>query len=161
MSNKGNEVAEIASTDTDITKEDILIDILKNQKVTNKEVKTLRQDVDDIKDNAPVHPSLNNHLTKARNKRVIEAMGGKDSKAYNHVYPQGSEYKKLSNKVFAEAGRDFKSQFDLATYAELPQSKYEEAKEYWESWEPSHNTKLEIKRINNQLELFSKEQVNE
>lgn len=140
--------------DLELSKEDILIEILKTQKTTNENVKVLRKDVDDIKEKTPIHPSLNNLLTKLRRRRVVDMLGGKSSKAYNYVYPEGSSYKRLSGKVFSEAGRDFNSHFGLASYAELPHPRYEEAKEYWENWEPSHNTKLEIKSINNQLELL-------
>lgn len=152
MTNESEELVNIHSGE--MTKEDIMIHILETQKKTKEDVKHLREDVNEIKANTPIHPSLNNHLTKLRRKRVIESMGGKNSKAYNHVYPDGDKYKRLSSKVFAEAGRDFNSNFNIITYAELPQPKYEEAKEYWESWEPSHNTKLEIKQINNQMELL-------
>lgn len=155
--NKNEVITGREEESQELSREDILIEVLQLQKRTNENVRTLRKDVDDIKKNTPIHPSLNNLLTKLRRRRVVSMLGGKESKAYTHVYPEGSSYKRLSNKVFAEAGRDFNSHFGLSTYAELPQPKYEEAKEYWENWEPSHNTKLEIKRINDQLELLPRQ----
>lgn len=137
-----------------LTSEDIMILILERQKQTNEDVEMLKRDVNDIKESTPIHASLNNHLAKLRRKRVIEMMGGGNSKSYRHRFPEGGRYATMSGKVFAEAGRDFNSHFGIGFYGELPHNKYEEAKKYWANWEPSTNTKLEIRNINNQLELL-------
>lgn len=125
----------------------------KNLEETTNE---LDERVSKIEDNAPVTPAVSNFLTRMRRARVIKWLGGKGSKAYKHSYraEEKEHYKKLSNKVFAEMERDFKDYFKINVYADLPRKVREEAENYIREWEPNNNTKLEIRNINNQLELF-------
>lgn len=113
-------------------------------------------DIQTIKDNSYLHPSINNMITKKRRARVIQCMGGKDSKAYKHttVDEEGKRHR-FSSEVFSEMERDFKENFDIMSYSELPKMKKDSAIKYISEWEPSTNTKLKIKELNNQVELFA------
>lgn len=141
------------------------LDALQNQMNTRR-FKSLEETTEQldvrvtkIEDKAPVSPAVSNFLTKKRRKRVIGCLGGRGSSAYTHQYrPDEKEhYKGLANKTFAEMERDFKDYFGIVTYADLPRSSREEAEGYIEEWQPSHNTRLEIRNANNQLELIASE----
>lgn len=143
----------------EFTDEDVMIHVLQNQKQVNKNVATLQNDVKEIKENTAVNSAISNYLTRKRRGRVIECLGGKDGRAYQHKYSadESNNYKTLSGKAFAEMERDFKDYFKIANYADLPKKKREMAEEYISQWTPSNNTKIEINQVNNQLEILGKE----
>lgn len=119
------------------------LDTLSRQ-VVNKRLSTLEKDVQYLKDEQPVHPSVLLRLEKRRKTVVIDYLGGKGSKAYQE----------LNRVVFSEAGRDFKENFGIPKYDLLPKKDTEAAFEYWDEWAPSTNTKMKIKALNNQTELL-------
>lgn len=113
-------------------------------KKLEKGLSSVKKDVNYLKEEQPIHPASLARLERKRRKRVIEALGGKESQAY----------KKISQKVFSEAGRDFKTLFNIPRYDLLPK-KYEAAAfDYWDDWVPSTNSRMEINALNNQLELI-------
>lgn len=124
-----------------------------------KTTEKLDERVTKIEVETPVSPSTSNFLTRMRRSRVIECLGGKRSKAYRYEYPKNAKehYKKLSNKTFAEMERDFKDYFNIDNYGDLPKKSRDEAEQYINQWGPSINTQLEIKQINNQIELLARE----
>lgn len=138
-----------------------LIAMSENMTATLKKVSNIERqlaqhtnDIQEIKDTSYLHPAIINIMTKSRRKRVIECMGGKDSKAYRHVEIDGNGVKhRLSSVVFREIEVDFKSEFDLRSYAELPRSKRDEATRYIQEWEPCTNTKRKTNNLNNQPDL--------
>lgn len=138
-----------------------LIEMSKIQTQTLQKLENFEQqlaqhtnDIQEIKDTSYLHPAIINIMTKNRRKRVIECMGGKDSKAYRHVeIDENGTKHRLSASVFREIEVDFKSEFGLRSYAELPRSKRDEASQYIHEWEPCTNTKRKINQINNQMEL--------
>lgn len=149
-----------------IVSEDILINMLESQKETKLNLKRNNETIIDherrineLETNVPINATLNNYLTRLRNRVIIDFMGGKQSKAYKHRYPKNSKehYKTLTNKVYAEAERRFKTMFDVRVYGEIRQHQYEDAVLFWEEYEPSAKTLREINQVNNQLELFESE----
>lgn len=120
----------------------------------------LDERVTNIEDNTPVSASTSFELTRKRRGQVINWLGGKSSEAYQYEYgeEERSHYKTLAGKTFAEMERDFKDYFKISNYGDLPKKSREEAESYIEQWEPNNNTKLEIKRVNNQLSLFKEAQ---
>lgn len=126
------------------------------EKVDNLEIGLLQaqNDIKQIQDTAYVHPAIANMITKKCRKCVIDCMGGANSKAYNYlqVDSTGKKYR-FSSEVFREMELDFKSEFGLNSYAELPKTKKQDALEYIAMWEPCTNTKRRINQLNNQLEL--------
>ena len=144
----------------ELMSEDILINMLETQKIEKAKVHELEivktdheRRIIELETNVPINPALNNYLTKLRRSNIVEALGGKDSKAYRFVNPTGSHYKKLANECFAEAERRFKNNFGLRNYGELKQHQYEEAVIYWSDFELSNKLQRKINEINNQLEL--------
>lgn len=102
-------------------------------------------DVDYLKNEQPVNPSICLALEKMRKKKVVELLGGKDSQAYKD--------RKFAQSVFSQAAKDFKEYFRIPRYDLLKRKDEEQAFDYWNSWEPSANTKLEIKARNGQMSL--------
>ncbi|WP_270219302.1 ORF6C domain-containing protein [Lactococcus garvieae] len=72
--------------------------------------------------------------------KVYMFTGGKDSNAH----------KKIGSKVFREFYKDLNNRFDVVKYSDIPLSRYEEALEYLEMWQPAFNTTLEIRSLNAQ-----------
>lgn len=78
---------------------------------------------------------------------VIEALGGKDSPAYNNA--------SMRSMVYAECHHDIKSWFKIASYKDVPQKRFDEAVEYIKRWKPKTNTVMLIQQTNNQTCLFN------
>lgn len=137
---------ELLESVTNVTQEDILIQVLENQKQLKQQQKSLESDVDYLKNEQPVNPSVCLDLERIRKKKVIDILGGKDSPAYRDS--------RFARSVFAQAAKDFKDRFRIPRYDLLKRKDELNAYEYWRNWEPSTNTKLDIKARNKQLELF-------
>ncbi|WP_346349610.1 ORF6C domain-containing protein [Lactococcus formosensis] len=76
--------------------------------------------------------------------KVYMFTGGKASNAH----------KKIGSKVFREFYKDLNNRFDVVKYSDIPLSRYDEALEYLEMWQPAFNTTLEIRSLNSQTDLF-------
>lgn len=76
--------------------------------------------------------------------KVYMFTGGKASNAH----------KKIGSKVFREFYKDLNNRFDVVKYSDIPLSRYDEALEYLEMWQPAFNTILEIRALNAQSSLF-------
>lgn len=83
-------------------------------------------------------------LQKKVASKVYMFTGGKASNAH----------KKIGSKVFREFYKDLNNRFDVVKYSDIPLSRYEEALEYLEMWQPVFNTTLEIRSLNAQTDLF-------
>ena len=129
----------------ELTQEDILIQVLQTQKELKQNQETLAIDVDFLKNEQPVNPSVCLALEKLRKKKVVALLGGKDSQAYRDRH--------FAQSVFSQAAKDFKDYFRIPRYDLLKRKDEEQAFDYWNSWEPSANTKLEIKARNGQMSL--------
>ena len=130
----------VKSQPSELTQEDILIQVLQTQKELKQNQEVLAGDVDYLKNEQPVNPSICLELENLRRVKVIRALGGKDSQAYKD--------RSFASKVFRQAAKDFKECFRIPRYDLLKKKDEERAFDYWKSWEPSHNTKMEIKTMN-------------
>lgn len=83
-------------------------------------------------------------LQKKVASKVYMFTGGKASNAH----------KKIGSKVFREFYKDLNNRFDVVKYSDIPLSRYEEALEYLDMWQPAFNTTLEIRSLNSQTDLF-------
>ena len=83
-------------------------------------------------------------LQKKVASKVYMFTGGKASNAH----------KKIGSKVFREFYKDLNNRFDVVKYSDIPLSRYDEALEYLEMWQPAFNTTLEIRSLNAQTDLF-------
>ncbi len=79
-------------------------------------------------------------LQKKVASKVYMFTGGKASNAH----------KRIGSKVFREFYKDLNNRFDVVKYSDIPLSRYDEALEYLEMWQPAFNTTLEIRSLNSQ-----------
>lgn len=145
---------EKLDTRNELSQEDIMIKILETQKAEKERVSLLEKRVDNIEITAPIPAVTNKRLTRLRNAKVLECLGGKDARAYKFVEVDefGTRHR-FSQKVFREFAKDFYEEFNLNTYADLQKGQVKQAEEYISVWEPCTNTKRRIHYLNNQLEL--------
>lgn len=136
---------ELTNQQNQLTTEDVMIHTLQELKKIKESQSVLSADVDYLKNEQPVNPSICLALEKMRKKKVVELLGGKDSQAYKD--------RKFAQSVFSQAAKDFKEYFRIPRYDLLKRKDEEQAFDYWDSWQPSANTKLEIKARNGQMSL--------
>ena len=136
---------EVTIQPTELVVEDAMIHALQELKKLKEGQSILSADVDYLKNEQPVNPSVCLALEKMRKKKVVALLGGKDSQAYRDRH--------FAQSVFSQAAKDFKDYFRIPRYDLLKRKDEEKAFDYWDSWEPSANTKLEIKVRNGQMSL--------
>lgn len=96
---------EITTTQTELTVEDTMIHALQELKKLKEGQSVLSADVDYLKNEQPVNPSICLALEKMRKQKVVELLGGKDSQAYKD--------RKFAQSVFSQAAKDFKEYFRI------------------------------------------------
>lgn len=135
----------VAPTQTALSPEDAFIQLFQTQKEIKKEQAVMRDDIVYLKEEQPVNPSINQDLTKERNKAVVKCLGGYDAPAYSDS--------KLRQKVFWQAAKDFKELFKIPRYDLLKKKDIDRAYDYWKQWQPQTNLRLEIEQVNKQVVL--------
>ncbi|MDG6125137.1 ORF6C domain-containing protein [Lactococcus formosensis] len=110
----------------------------------NKKVEQIENSVLDLTDRFGLPSNKAKVLQKKVASKVYMFTGGKASNAH----------KKIGSKVFREFYKDLNNRFDVVKYSDIPLSRYEEALEYLEMWQPAFNTTLEIRALNSQTDLF-------
>lgn len=128
-----------------VSTEDAFIQLFQTQKEIKQEQAEMRGDIVYLKEEQPVNPSINQDLTKERNKAVVKCLGGYDAPAYSDS--------KLRQKVFCQAAKDFKELFKIPRYDLLKKKDIERAYDYWKQWQPQTNLRLEIEQVNKQVLL--------
>lgn len=113
----------VAPTQTALSTEDAFIQLFQTQKEIKAEQAEMRGDIVYLKEEQPVNPSINQDLTKERNKAVVKCLGGYDAPAYSDS--------KLRQKVFCQAAKDFKELFKIPRYDLLKKKDIERAYDYW------------------------------
>ncbi|WMX69727.1 ORF6C domain-containing protein [Lactococcus cremoris] len=106
----------------------------------NKKVEQIENSVLDLTDRFGLPSNKAKILQKKVASKVYMFTGGKYSNAH----------KKLGAKVFREFYKDLNNRFDVVKYSDIPLSRYDEATEYLDMWQPSFNTTLEIHGLNSQ-----------
>lgn len=106
----------------------------------NKKVEQIENSVLDLTDRFGLPSNKAKVLQKKVASKVYMFTGGKASNAH----------KKIGSKVFREFYKDLNNRFDVVKYSDIPLSRYEEALEYLEMWQPAFNTTLEIRSLNAQ-----------
>lgn len=110
----------------------------------------LEKDVDDIKNRMGLPSNMKRSFTRARNKKVIEIMGGSKSNAYLN--------KNLRQKVYSQMFVSFKEQFDVDSYADCPMKDYDAAIEFVNNWFAPYEIQKNIQELNSQTDLFDDEE---
>ncbi|UPG98297.1 ORF6C domain-containing protein [Lactococcus lactis] len=106
----------------------------------NKKVEQIENSVLDLTDRFGLPSNKAKVLQKKVASKVYMFTSGKYSNAH----------KKLGAKVFREFYKDLNNRFDVVKYSDIPLSRYDEATEYLDMWQPSFNTTLEIRGLNSQ-----------
>ena len=105
----------------------------------------LRGEFAELKEQFGLPNDLRKRFTKARNKRVVEVMGGYYGTAYNT--------KKLRNAVYRQLGNVIKDRFVISEFASLPMSKFDEAMCLTQNWQPDEVLTFAINGANEQALL--------
>lgn len=116
-----------------------------DQRVTRVEKKadTLEERFNDFEQNLPLLPEDADDVSKEVKKRVVEILGGKDSNAYHD--------KSLSQKVFMDAYRNLKSNFDVSSYKAIKRSRRDMAVQIAREYKPPLYLAEQIKAENAQM----------
>lgn len=119
-----------------------------DQRVTRVEKKadTLEERFNDFEQSLPLLPEDADDVSKEVKKRVIEILGGKDSNAYHD--------KSLSQKVFMDAYRNLKSNFDVSSYKAIKRNRKNMAVQIAREYKPPLYLAEQIQEENNQMSLF-------
>lgn len=125
------------------------MELLETQFEALKEVsadqKELRGEFAELKEQFGLPNDLRKRFTKARNKRVVEVMGGYYGTAYNT--------KKLRNAVYRQLGNVIKDRFVISEFASLPMSKFDEVMRLTQNWQPDEVLTFAINGANEQALL--------
>ncbi|MCT2911937.1 ORF6C domain-containing protein [Weissella confusa] len=125
------------------------MELLETQFEAFKEVSAdqqeLRGEFAELKEQFGLPNDLRKRFTKARNKRVVEVMGGYYGTAYNT--------KKLRNAVYRQLGNFIKDRFVINEFASLPMSKFDEAMRLTQNWQPDEVLTFAINGANEQALL--------
>ena len=111
------------------------------QVATNTEkVSEVEKRMEVLEETSVVDSRQRKKLKSAGVKAVIEALGGKNSKAYKDTTIRG--------RAFVALWSDYREHFDLSSYHDTTKARLDEAFNYLEMWEPHTNLKLAIKSCN-------------
>jgi hypothetical protein len=110
-----------------------------------KEIKNIKDDVKDIKENSPLFNIECEELQKALRKRGLELLGGKDSKAYKD--------KHLRTKLYSDIQREIKRQFGLHSYKAVKRKQFNVALEIISNYKMPIILEDEVTLLNNQVKF--------
>ena len=112
----------------------------------DKRVGNLEKSIDEIQNKSEIDSDQRYKLWVARNKKAVEALGGKDSNAYKD--------KALSRKTFRALEHSLKKKFVISRYEDLKKENFDEAIETINKWYPPYELQCEIEEMNAQGNLF-------
>lgn len=124
--------------------------IAKGYTELESDVNDLKLDVSDVKNRMGLPTSLKRKLTKARNKKVIELMGGSESNAYKSD--------QLRRKVYSKMFASFKEQFNVNSYEDCPLKDFDAAIEFVSNWFLPYELQTKVQQLNSQTNLFDGEE---
>lgn len=135
-------IRKTGSYQTPMSQEDIMIATLETQKEIKKRLNNVTNDVESLKKEIDLSRLQKAKLSQLVKKNVMAAIGGKKSNAYQ-----------LYRVAVSEHWREIKNYFEVASYEEIPKLRFDEAMEIADMWNPSMELAVEIKRLNNQIEM--------
>lgn len=115
-------------------------------KQVDSKVNTLEERFNDFEQSLPLLPEDADDVSKEVKKRVVELLGGKDSNAYHD--------KSLSQKVFMDAYRNLKSNFDVSSYKAIKRSRRDMAVQIAREYKPPLYLAEQIKAENAQMRFL-------
>ena len=111
----------------------------------NKRIGKIEEDLEDIKNKQEIDSTQRYKLKKARNRKAVEVLNGKQSNAYQD--------KKLTRKVFRALERELKDEFTISRYEDLRRDEFDSAIEFINNWHPSYSLEREISLKNSQMRI--------
>lgn len=111
-----------------------------------QKVDTLAERMDNFEQNLPLLPEDADDVSKEVKKRVVEILGGKDSNAYHN--------KSLSQKVFMDAYRNIKINFNVSSYKAIKRNRKDVAIQIAREYKPPLYLAEQIQAENAQMKLF-------
>lgn len=115
-------------------------------KQVDSKVNTLEERFNDFEQSLPLLPEDADDISKEVKKRVVEVLGGKDSNAYHD--------KSLSQKVFMDAYKNLKSNFDVSSYKAIKRNRKDVAVQIAREYKPPLYLAEQIQAENAQMKLF-------
>lgn len=112
-------------------------------KQVDSKVNTLEERFNDFEQSLPLLPEDADDVSKEVKKRVVEVLGGKDSNAYHD--------KSLSQKVFMDAYRNIKSNFDVSSYKAIKRNRKNVAVQIAREYKPPLYLEEQIQAENSQM----------
>ena len=94
----------------------------------NEKIDTVKQELDDFKQDMPLLAVECDRITTAVHKRGVEVLGGKESSAYKDS--------SLRSKVYQDIHRELKRQFGVSTYKSIKRSQCNLAVSIIDAYEP-------------------------
>lgn len=115
-------------------------------KQVDSKVNTLEERFNDFEQSLPLLPEDADDVSKEVKKRVVEVLGGKDSNAYHD--------RSLSQKVFMDAYRNLKGNFNVSSYKAIKRNRKDIAVQIAREYRPPLYLAEQIRDKNNQMSLF-------
>lgn len=120
--------------------------IAKGYTELESDVKNIKLDVSDVKNRMGLPTNMKRSFTKARNKKVIELMGGSKSNAYLDM--------SLRQSVYQTMFASFKEQFGADAYADCPMKDFDAAISFVNDWFLPYELQTKVQQANSQTNLF-------
>lgn len=111
-----------------------------------QKVDTLAERMDNFEQNLPLLPEDADDVSKEVKKRVVEVLGGKNSNAYHN--------RSLSQKVFKDAYRNLKSNFDVSSYKAIKRNRKDMAVQIAREYKPPLYLAEQIQAENSQMKFL-------
>lgn len=109
------------------------------------EIDSVKEDLEQFKMDMPILGVEIDKITAAVHKRGVNALGGKESNAYND--------RSLRGKVYSDIHRELKRQFGVTTYKAIKRSQCELAITIIDEYELPHVLSEEIENCNAQIKM--------
>lgn len=123
----------------------LMVQVLDGKLPDINKIPQLEKDVDYLKNKSEIDSAQRYKLKQARNRKAVEACGGKNSNFY--------KTKNAPRKVFKQLEHDLKDRFMISRYEDLTKEDFEAAIDFINNWYPPYPLKQEIDQANAQTSL--------
>lgn len=110
------------------------------------DVEDIKVSLSDVTNRMGLPGNMKRNFSKARNRKVIELMGGFKSNAYLD--------KGVRQRVYSQMFASFKEQFEVDSYADCPMKYFDDAIEFVNNWFAPYELQQKIQQLNSQTGLF-------
>lgn len=110
------------------------------------DVEDIKVSLSDVTNRMGLPGNMKRNFSKARNRKVIELMGGSKSNAYSD--------KGVRQRVYSQMFASFKEQFEVDSYADCPMKYFDDAIEFVNNWFAPYELQQKIQQLNSQTGLF-------